>query len=534
MVTQSPQAPSPGFAGNTSSRIVVAGGGPVGFTVALALARQGLAVTVIEADTGVCDGSRAICISRRSLQLLDRLGVAAAVTGIGLGWTEARSYLGTEEVFHLRMAVSPDDRFPPFVNIQQYHVERILADACAATGLVDIRWGHRLVGLDTAPDRVGLSVEHDGDVAAIEADWLVAADGGRSFVREQGLGLALEGRSFESRYLIADIETDIDWPTERKVWFDPVSNPRSTVIMHRQPGNVWRIDYQLQPGEADADALTDESIRARISSHMAMLGLPNPWRLLWKTLYRAHTLSLADYVHGRVLFAGDAAHLVPIFGVRGLNSGLDDGVNLAWKLALVAGGRAPETLLASYTEERRTACLENIESATKSTWFMSPPSDGFVTARDAVLELSVGHPRFRVLIDPRQASAHRYRSSAIDESDDAPGVGLPLPEARTGIGDLLDLAGGGFAAVVIAPQGAPAASAIDDTASVPFIAITLPADDPGAGALAGRPGDLLVVRPDGYVCARRHGLSPQALGSTVDALLAGIGLSLENPHDVAA
>ncbi len=132
-------------------RIVVAGGGPVGLTAALTLARNGLPVTVIEADAGVCEGSRAICISRRSLQLLDRLGVAAPFLAKGLAWTEGTSYLGAAEIFHLRMPHAPEDRFPPFINLQQYYAEQFLADACAATGLVDIRWGHRIADVKAGP-----------------------------------------------------------------------------------------------------------------------------------------------------------------------------------------------------------------------------------------------------------------------------------------------------------------------------------------------------------------------------------------------
>lgn len=474
-------------------RIVVAGGGPVGLTAALTLATSGIPVTVFEADRGVCDGSRAICISRRSLQLLERLGVAGPFLAKGLGWTEGTSYLGTTEIFHLRMPYTADDRFPPFINLQQYYAERFLAEACAATGLVEIRWGHRVTGVKAGPDGAELSVEPGG---AVRADWLIAADGARSVVREK-MGLTLEGRSFERRYLITDIELKCDWPTARKVWFDPVSNPGSTIIMHRQPDDVWRVDCQLADGEDEQDALKDENIRARIAAHLAMVGLPARWKLLWKTIYKAHTLSLAEYVHGRVMFAGDAAHLVPIFGVRGLNSGIDDAHNLGWKLALVAQGLAPPGFLATYDAERRAACLENIANATKSTWFMSPPSPGYVLARDAVLELAARHPAFRVLIDPRQAAAHTYRSAAIIG---APPAGLPLAEARIKDGrSLHDIAGTGFARIIFGHEGVDVAPrALGGLACQD---VRIPAADPCAAAVGAKPGDVFLIRPDGYVAA---------------------------------
>ncbi len=474
-------------------RIIVAGGGPVGLTAALTLAKAGLPVTVLEADAGVCDGSRAICISRRSLQLLARLGAAEPFLAKGLGWTDGTSYLGTAEIFQLRMPQTPEDRFPPFINLQQYYAERFLADACTATGLVEIRWGHRVTDVTAAADGAVLQVAPGGTVPA---DWLIAADGARSILREK-LGLALEGRSFERRYLITDIELKCDWPAARKVWFDPVSNPGSTIIMHRQPDDVWRVDCQLAEGEDEQEALKDGNIRARIAAHLAMVGLPAQWKLLWKSIYKAHTLSLADYVHGRVIFAGDAAHLVPIFGVRGLNSGLDDAHNLAWKLALVVKGQAPPAFLATYTAERRAACLENIAAATKSTWFMSPPSPGYVLARDAVLELAAHHPAFRVLIDPRQAAAHTYASDAILG---APPAGLPLAEARLADGrSLHDLLGAGFA--VLAFGGDRIRTAPRALGGLEYLEVQVPAADPCAAAVGAEPGDMFLIRPDGYVAA---------------------------------
>ena len=506
-------------------RLVVVGGGPVGLAAALALARQGHAVTVLEADESVCDGSRAICISRRSLQILSRLGVAERFLAKGLAWTEGHSYLGTRKIFHLQMPWTADDRFPPFINLQQYHAETFLREACAETGLVDLRRGHRVTGIEAGANHVGLAVEAGTGQVRLQADWVIAADGARSFVREQGLGLKLEGRSYEGRYLIADIELDCDWPTERKVWFDPESNPGSTIIMHRQPDSVWRIDYQLLDHEDGEEALREDNVKARIAAHLDMIGLTGPWRLLWRSLYRAHTLSLASYVHGRVIFAGDAAHLVPIFGVRGLNSGFDDALNLAWKLGRVVRGDAPETLLDSYTQERRGACLENIESAAKSTWFMSPPSDGYALVRDAVLELSTRHPGFRVLIDPRQSSAHLYCSDAVDRENPAPWLGLPLPECRLSDGrSLHEAIGPDFAAIHADSKAALPATGTVEAGGIEMAILRLPVTNLAAATLQLQARDLMLVRPDGYVAAISHGIDAEGVSQALRLALSRIGL----------
>ena len=187
------------------------------------------------------------------------------------------------------------------------------------------------------------------------------------------------------------------------------------------------------------EAQREENVQARLQAQLDMMGVRAPWRMIWRSLYKALALSLDNYRHGRVLFAGDAAHLVPIFGVRGLNSGVDDAHNLGWKLAMVARGEAPDLLLNSYSHERRRATRENHEQATKSTWFMSPPTPGFQLMRDAALYLAAGHEWASGLVNPRQSSAHVYDDFPVIQPDSAPrsvGVlpGQPVPNAPLATG----------------------------------------------------------------------------------------------------
>ena len=506
---------------------VVVGAGPVGLATALGLARRGVPVAVLEAGRSVSFGSRAICVSRHSLEILDRLGVGGAVTGAALPWTGGRTYYRDDEVLAFEMPTGPHDVHPPMVNISQGVLEQLLVDALDDTPGAHLHWGVRVTGCRTDDDRAVLTVAAGAGERQVAAGWVVAADGAGSAVR-RSLGLRMSGTSYEARYVIADIHWPVDLPAERRVWFDPAGNPGSTIIMHRQPDDIWRVDCQLGPEEDATAELAPERVTERIGRHLDRLGHGVGWTLEWSSLYRAHARSLEEYRHGRVLFAGDAAHLVPIFGVRGLNSGLEDADTLAWQLAAVLHGTAAPALLDAYSAERRDAWRQNIEAATKSTRFMSPAGPGAPLGRDAVLALAVHEPEFRPLLDPRQSTAARARSSPITWPAGAPGSlgaqpGDPLTDQLVQVttadgGRVSTLAaelGGGFAVLgcdlpagelAEAVAGVTKAFAPEPVRAVPFgSGGPLPAVGgvlAGSGALAGLPGEVIVVRPDGLVLCR--------------------------------
>ena len=308
--------------------------------------------------------------------------------------------------------------------------------------MIQIRWQTKVVGIAPGADGVRLSVSTPGGDYWIDADWVVAADGGRGFVRE-ALGMKMQGTRYEGRYVIADIRLDSDRPAERLAYFDPPCNRDSTVLVHKQPNNVWRIDYQLRDGEDPDEAIKPENVLPRVESLLQMMGEHGAWAPIWVGLYKANALTLDSFRAGRVLFAGDAAHLVPIFGVRGANSGIDDADNLAWKLALVIGGLAAPSLLDSYSAERVAAARENLDHGAKSTEFMAPPSFAFELMRRAVLSLAVNHPEVRSLINPRQTSPITYSASPLHvagnatggSAADVPAPGAVLPECPLTIVD---------------------------------------------------------------------------------------------------
>jgi 3-(3-hydroxy-phenyl)propionate hydroxylase len=424
------------------------------------------------------------------------------------------------------MPTEATQRFAPMVNIQQFHVEAFVHAALQQVPeLARIEWSSRVTGLQPRADGVVVDVDTPAGRRQVRADWLVACDGGRSTVREQ-LGLRFEGTQYEGRYVIVDIVQKTQRPVERLAWFDPPSNPGSTLLMHRQPGDVWRIDYQLRDDDDAEEALKPENILPRVQSHLAMIGEHEPWELQWSSMYNAKCLTLADYRagQGRVLFAGDAAHLVPIFGVRGLNSGLDDAANLAWKLALVIEGSAPDALLDSYSAERVQAAHENIAYGAKSTEFMAPPDFAFRLMREATLRLAMDEPAVRSLINPRQSAPVAYTGSPLNGPEqgtwtsELAAPGQPAPEAllrgRQGEFHLTQCFGTDFTCLVFGDGALPQALAELVSHGVGVLDIAPDADARGQARLRyGLPGGLhstglVLVRPDGYVMGRWRGLDP--------------------------
>jgi 3-(3-hydroxy-phenyl)propionate hydroxylase len=498
--------------------VLIAGGGPVGLTLAALLGRRGIRTLVVEADAGYCTGSRAICISRRSQEILGWVGADGPLVEKGLPWTGGRSHFRDAEVLHFSMASDPAERFAPMLNIQQFYVEEYAHRAAQAAGdAVEVRWSSRVAGVRQTAEGVEADVEGpDGERSTVRADWLVACDGGRSTVREQ-LGLQFNGMQYDGRYVIVDIEQATQRPVERLAWFDPPSNRGSTILMHRQPDNVWRIDYQIGDDEDPAEAVKPENVLPRVQSHLQMIGETAPWKPLWISIYNAKCLTLDAYRHGRVLFAGDAAHLVPIFGVRGLNSGLDDAGNLAWKLALVVQGHADDSLLDSYSQERVHATRQNIAYGAKSTEFMAPPHFGFKLMREAALRLAKESDAVRSLINPRQSTPISYPASPLNAGDPgdadapAPRAGDPAPEALLDGGHLTRRFGDGFVGLHFS-DGAPL------PALAALTVYRIGHDDGGGEAwqrYAAAEGTLVIVRPDGYILGRWPSCDAQAVAAAL-------------------
>ncbi|MFZ6656378.1 FAD-dependent oxidoreductase [Undibacterium sp. TJN19] len=380
-------------------KVVIIGAGPVGLAAAIDCQLQGLDVLLIDDDDTVSVGSRGLCYAKRTLEILDRLGVGDAVVGKGVEWNVGRTFFRKDEVFNFNLLPAPDHKRPGMVNLQQYYLEDFLVRRATELG-VELRWKNRVTGAEQNHDFCTLTIETADGSYQLQAEWLIACDGARSPVRQM-LGLEVEGKVFMDRFLIADVIMKADFPAERWFWFDPPFHPNQSVLLHREADNVWRIDFQLG---WDADPVEERKPENVIPRIQAMLGDDREFELEWVSVYTFQCRRMEKFRHGRVLFAGDAAHQVSPFGARGANSGIQDADNLVWKLKLVTDGKASTALLDSYSEERVFAADENLLNSTRSTDFITPKSTVSKCFRNAVLELAQQHPFARKLVNSGRLS----------------------------------------------------------------------------------------------------------------------------------
>ncbi|GAA4547576.1 FAD-dependent monooxygenase [Amycolatopsis samaneae] len=492
-----------------NARVAVLGNGPVGQTAALLLAARGIPVVLLDRRPARDPvGSKAICQQRDVLDIWAAVGAGAAVAGEGVTWTTARTFYRDKELFSYRLPAA-GTRLPPFVNLSQSRTEQILDERIAAQPLVDVRWGHRVTGIEQSADGVGIRCQTAEGECRIDADHAVACAGARGDDIRRMLGVGFAGQSFDDLFLICDIRAELDgWAAERRFYFDPPWNPGRQVLIHPCPGGRFRIDWQV-PGDYDLAAEeTGGGLDARVR---AIIG-ERPYEIVWKSVYRFHA-RVADRMRvGRVLLAGDCAHLVSPFGARGLNSGVADAENAAWKLAHVLRGWAGPELLESYHDERHAAALENLAVTSATMDFLVPRTPEHRARRLDVLERATRDPAAHAAVDSgRLAEPFWYVGSPLTTPDPArpfagrpsrgtlpaPAPGVLVPDVPLAGERLRDLARTGF--LVLTPPGADLGTAVAAVAPCPVR--VLPFDADSAAALGARPGESWLLRPDAHVAA---------------------------------
>ena len=406
--------------------VVVIGAGPVGLSAAIDLAQQGQRVLLLDNDDTVSFGSRAVCYAKRALEVLDRMGCGDRFVDKGISWDVGRTFLHEGEVFSFNLRPEPDHHRPGMINLQQYYLEQYLIERARQLPNLEIRFKNEVISVVPGQEQATVRVETPAGPYSLTTDWLIVADGASSKVRSM-LGLDIEGKIFMDRFLIADVVMKADYPSARWFWFDPPFHRNQSVLLHRQADNVWRIDFQLG---WDADPVEEKKPENVIPRIKAMLGDEREFELEWVSVYTFQCRRMNRFNHGRVLFVGDAAHQVSPFGARGANSGIQDTDNLVWKLKLVMDGKAPATLLDTYSEERGHAADENILNSTRSTDFITPKSAVSKTFRNAVLELAEHHPFARALVNSGRLSVPSWLAdSSLNTPDESAFAGRMIPGA---------------------------------------------------------------------------------------------------------
>ena len=406
--------------------VVVVGAGPVGLAAAIDLAQSGLPVVVLDDDDTVSVGSRGLCYAKRTLEILDRLGVGDDCVSKGVSWNVGRTFFREEEVYNFNLRPQDDHKRPGMINLQQYYLEEFEIKRARELPNLDLRFKSKVIAVAQDDQVATLQVETPDGSYSLETEWLVVADGARSSIRRM-MDLEIEGTIFMDRFLIADVVMKADFPAERWFWFDPPFHRGQSVLLHREADNVYRIDFQLGWQADPEEEKKPENVIPRIK---AMLGDDRAFELEWVSVYTFQCRRMNRFNHGRVLFAGDAAHQMSPFGARGANSGIQDTDNLCWKLKLVIDGKAPRNLLDSFSEERVFAADENILNATRSTDFITPKSKMSLTFRNAALTLAREHSFARTLVNSGRLSVPAVLTqSSLNTPETAEFAGDMVPGA---------------------------------------------------------------------------------------------------------
>jgi 3-(3-hydroxy-phenyl)propionate hydroxylase len=401
-----------------NARVVIVGAGPVGMVCALALNRRGVPVTVFEQEAEPVEDQRAASLHPPTLEMLDELGVTAKILPLGLISTSYRFHdrVSQSVVAEFDLNLLRDEfRFPFVLQYEQYKLTASIAAEYGNAGDFDVRFSHNVTGLTERADGIEVEVDSPGGAERMRADYVIGCDGGRSTVRKLA-GVEFEGFTYPERFI--KIATSFDFGTVnpkvafRNYFSDPSEWCNLFKVQGKRPPGLWRAIFPIQADEDDETARSPERIEERLQKFFPKSGR---YDVEYVNVYGAHQRVAASFRQGRVLLAGDSAHVNNPIGGMGMNGGIHDGMNLADKLARVIHGEADDSLLDLYSRQRRHAAVNYVQAQTIA-------NKRLMEERDPAVRRTNFDELRRTADHPETAKAYMRRAALLDSLRDAAAV----------------------------------------------------------------------------------------------------------------
>ncbi len=395
-----------------SNRVIVVGGGPVGLVAATYLATQGVPLLVVEESADITEDLRASTFHPPTLDFLDTLGVTRTLIERGLicpHWQFRDRKKGAVATFDLS-ALRDETAFPYRLQCEQWKLTTVLRERLAASADVELRYGLRAVSVRQDADRVVLVARTaEGEDEEFEGRYLVAADGARSAIR-RALGTPFDGQTIPERFLSLSTTFPFHEAMPDLASVAYISDPDEWLTLLRTP-TLWRVLFPTDPSETEEQMMAPARLEERLQS---VVPSGTPYEVVHKTAYRVHERVAERYVEGRVLLAGDAAHLNNPLGGMGMNGGIHDAMNLGDKLAAVWRG-ADRTLLGQYERQRRKVAIESVQA-------QAMRNRQILNERDAARRQAYYDDLKATADDPVRHKEYLMRSSMIQSLRDAASV----------------------------------------------------------------------------------------------------------------
>jgi 3-(3-hydroxy-phenyl)propionate hydroxylase len=385
-----------------NDRVLVVGAGPVGLTAALALARRGIPNVLLAAEPELVMELRGSTFHPPTLDLLDEFGVVPRMIEVGLKaptWQFRDRETGPVATFDLSL-LAGDTGHPYRVQCEQWKLMRFLADELRQLPGADIRFDHRVTMVRQDEDSATVTAETSAGPVSIAGRYVVGADGARSAVR-RSLGVEFEGFTYAELFLIASTDFRFENVLTDIAYVNYIADPLEWLVLLRVP-DLWRVLVPVPENSDREQLLSDDSLQQVLQR---VVPRSEPYRIAHRSVYPVHQRVAKSFRHGRVVLAGDAAHINNPLGGMGMNGGIQDAFNLADKLAQIWAG-ADDRLLDRYDRQRRTVAIEAVQQQTDR-------NHQIISERDPITRKKSLDAMRRTAADKRSAREYLLKSSMI-------------------------------------------------------------------------------------------------------------------------